>query len=255
MRRSGRRNGSAALRFLVVFLIGAVAGGLIVFLSIPWMVSREEIRSQAAGVSEEPRPLPAESPLAAEPVGVPPITTTDQVETQPESSAGLAPQPQPATGSGDVAIPVVGITRAELRDHFDDARGGRPHRAIDIAAARGTPVVAAVDGEVLKLFLSKPGGITLYQIADDGTTIYYYAHLEGYAPGIAEGKRLRRGEVLGYVGTTGNAPPGAPHLHFAIERIADRKEWWRGEPVNPYPILMSRGVTYGDASAAPASRR
>jgi peptidoglycan LD-endopeptidase LytH len=258
-----KRARSEGVRLGAAFLIGVATGALIIpglwgwgprlwDLAVRSPPSGDAGREAAGGVAaDERRPRPAERPLADEPAGVPPIRTTAQVEVGPEPGRRVAARPQPLApvGPADIVIPVAGVTRAELRDHFDDARGGTAHRAIDIAAVRGTPVLAAVDGEVLKLFLSRAGGITLYQLDDSRTLVYYYAHLDGYAEGIVEKKRLRRGEVLGYVGTTGNAPPGAPHLHFAIERLANPREWWRGDPINPYPILMSRGVTYTVPSA------
>ncbi len=143
-------------------------------------------------------------------------------------------------GTGAILIPVAGITRAELRDNYLQARGGgtRLHGAIDIMAPRNTPVVAAVDGTIRKIFTSAAGGLTLYQFDVPEERVYYYAHLERYASTAVEGQFVRRGTVLGYVGTSGNAAPDAPHLHFAIELLPPTKEWWKGTPVNPYPILM-----------------
>ena len=134
-------------------------------------------------------------------------------------------------------IPVVGAARANLRDTFDERRGATRHEAIDIAAPRGTPVVAAGDGRVVKLFKSVPGGLTVYQFDPDEKFAYYYAHLDQYAEGLAEGMILKRGDPLGYVGSTGNASPDAPHLHFAIFRLGPDRRWWAGTPLNPYPFL------------------
>ena len=138
-------------------------------------------------------------------------------------------------------IPVVGVTRANLRDTFDERRGATRHEAIDIAAPRGTPVVAAGDGRVVKLFKSVPGGLTVYQFDPDERFAYYYAHLDRYADRLAEGMLLKRGDPLGYVGSTGNASPAAPHLHFAIFRLAPDRRWWTGTPLNPYPFLNDAG--------------
>ena len=137
----------------------------------------------------------------------------------------------------DLAIPVAGVEKASLYDSFSDGRGVRKHEAIDIHAPRGTPVVAAGDGCVVKLFRSVPGGITLYQYDPEGNFAYYYAHLDRYAEDVAEGTLLRRGDVIGYVGTTGNAPPKVPHLHFAIFRLGPEKRWWVGTAVNPYAVF------------------
>ena len=134
-------------------------------------------------------------------------------------------------------MPVQGLDPRGLRDNYDEGRGKRKHEALDIMAPRGTPVVAVDDGRVGKLFRSVAGGITLYQIDRDEKFVYYYAHLENYAEGVKEGMALRRGDVIGYVGTTGNAPANAPHLHFAIFRMGPEKRWWKGTPVNPYPYL------------------
>ena len=136
-------------------------------------------------------------------------------------------------------FPLKDIPRAALRDNFDERHGGHPHEALDIMAPRGTPVVAVDGGRVAKLFTSAAGGITVYQFDRDEKYVYYYAHLDHYANGIAEGKWLERGEVLGYVGSTGNAKPEAPHLHFTIFRLGPDKRWWKGTPVNPYPFLAS----------------
>lgn len=134
-------------------------------------------------------------------------------------------------------IPVAGVSRASLRDSFDECRGAHRHAAIDIAAPLRTPVIAAGPGRVAKLFDSVPGGRTVYQFDPEERFAYYYAHLDAYAPGLHEGMQLERGDLLGYVGVTGNAPPGAPHLHFAIFRLGPEKKWWQGEAVNPFPFL------------------
>jgi len=136
-------------------------------------------------------------------------------------------------------LPVEGLAASDLRDTFADGRDSnqRGHEAIDILAPRGTPVLAVDDGRIVKLFLSKPGGITVYQFDSSGQFAYYYAHLDRYADGLAEGQTVRRGSVMGYVGSTGNASPDAPHLHFAIFRLGPEKQWWKGEPINPFGYL------------------
>ncbi|HLE55584.1 MAG TPA: M23 family metallopeptidase [Rhodothermia bacterium] len=138
---------------------------------------------------------------------------------------------------GSIQMPVVGVGASELTDTFLQARGGgRTHRALDILAPRGTPVVAAVDGTIRKIFNSKAGGLTIYQFDRAEERVYYYAHLDRYANGLQEGWFVQQGTVIGYVGTTGNAA-GTPHLHFAVEVLPPTKEWWKGEPINPYPLL------------------
>ena len=137
-----------------------------------------------------------------------------------------------------LTLPVQGVAREDLVDTFGHARSqGRRHDAIDIMARAGTPVLAVEDGRIAKLFLSKPGGLTIYQFDPSGRYSYYYAHLQRYADGLREGQQVRRGEVIGYVGSTGNARADAPHLHFAIARLPADRAWWKGEALNPYPVL------------------
>ena len=135
--------------------------------------------------------------------------------------------------AGGLVIPVMGVKASELRDSFSAHRAGHDHRAIDILAPRGTPIIAAVDGNVRKLFTSADGGITIYEADLANTMIYYYAHLDRYADGLREGLPLRRGDVIGYVGTTGNAPANTPHLHFAVFELADTHRWWKGKAIDP----------------------
>ena len=136
-------------------------------------------------------------------------------------------------------IPVEGITATRLKSTFNEARGGgfRIHHAIDILAPRGTPVRAAVSGTIRKLFVSKAGGITVYEFDRAEEKCYYYAHLDRYSDLLREGMTVEQGDVIGYVGTTGNAPPGTPHLHFAISRLGAPRRWWDGTPINPHPLL------------------
>ena len=157
--------------------------------------------------------------------------------------APAAPK-QIATGAlaaRQLSMPVQNYDARKLRDNFDETRGGvRRHEALDIMAPRGTPVVAADDGVIAKLFRSAAGGITIYQFDAAQQYAYYYAHLDRYRDGLREGETVKRGDVIGYVGTTGNAPESAPHLHFTIFELGPEKRWWRGKAVNPYPYLASR---------------
>lgn len=136
-------------------------------------------------------------------------------------------------------VPVPGVARTALRGSFDEARGAgsRPHEAMDIMAARGTPVLAVEDGRVARLFTSKAGGLTIYQFDPDALFVYYYAHLDRYAEGLAEGSTVRRGQVIGYVGSTGNASSDAPHLHFAIAVLTVDKRWWEAAAIDPYLVF------------------
>ena len=142
-----------------------------------------------------------------------------------------------------LVIPVAGVQPAQLRDGYSERRGEKPHEALDIIAPRGTPVVATDEGVVVKLFHSVPGGLTVYQADPGNEVVYYYAHLDRYADDVREGLRVKRGDVIGYVGTTGNAAPDAPHLHFAIFKLPPGKEWWKGTPINPLP-LYTNGATH-----------
>jgi murein DD-endopeptidase MepM/ murein hydrolase activator NlpD len=149
------------------------------------------------------------------------------------------PVPTPLLAKGALIVPVQGIEASALHDTYAEQRGGgsRTHEALDIPAPRGTPVLSATGGRVLKLFDSKAGGRMVYAADSSERFILMYAHLDSYAPGLADGTPLTRGQVIGTVGTTGNAPPNVPHLHFAIARSNDVKVWWKGEPVNPFPLL------------------
>jgi murein DD-endopeptidase MepM/ murein hydrolase activator NlpD len=138
-------------------------------------------------------------------------------------------------------VPVEGISREQLRDTYNQSRSeGRTHHAIDIHAPRGTPVIAVVDGTIRKLHSGARGGLAIYLMDDDGRTRYYYAHLDGYAQGVYEGQRVQRGEVIGYVGDTGNASPGDYHLHFSVALLESPSRWWEGENLNPYDLLAGR---------------
>ena len=136
------------------------------------------------------------------------------------------------------ALPIEGLRASELRDSFDEIRNGHPHRAIDIMSPLGTPVRSVVDGTIRKLFFSKSGGNTIYEFDEASAYCYYYAHLDHYANGLYEGMHVSPETVIGYVGSTGNASPLAPHLHFAIYQLGPDKRWWKGTPVNPYPMLI-----------------
>jgi len=143
--------------------------------------------------------------------------------------------------SRSLGLPVEGLKAAELRDNFAEARGDRPHEALDILAPRGTRVLAVDDGRVAKLFSSVRGGLTVYQFDPTETFCYYYAHLDGYAAGLSQGDYLTRGSVVGFVGTTGNAAPDTPHLHFTVFKLGPEKRWWEGTPINPFPIWAFPG--------------
>ncbi len=146
--------------------------------------------------------------------------------------AGISTDPAP------MVPPIAGLTVKDLFDTFDQMRGASRHEAIDIMKPRGTPVRAVVPGVIAKLFLSKPGGNTIYLFDEQQMYCYYYAHLDRYAANLHEGQRVSPADVIGYVGSTGNANPAAPHLHFTIFRLGPEKRWWQGTAVNPYPVLL-----------------
>ncbi len=163
------------------------------------------------------------------------------VELRPALSRPPAPAPPPSVNlQGPVlsVLPIAGLTARDLHDNFSEHRNLARHEAIDIMEPRGTPVRAVVDGVIAKLFLSKAGGNTIYLFDSGPAYSYYYAHLDHYADGLHEGQRVSAGEVIAYVGSTGNASASAPHLHFTIFELEPEKRWWKGTPVNPYPILV-----------------
>jgi murein DD-endopeptidase MepM/ murein hydrolase activator NlpD len=178
-------------------------------------------------------PPPSVDPLAVEfpaPVKPPSVVESVQSVTQPETQITRI-----ETG---LIVPVAGVRPDQLIDTFSDTRSeGRTHNAIDIMAPAETPVLAAADGQIQKLWQSDLGGITIYQVDADQKMIFYYAHLARYADGLIEGKQVRQGETIAYVGDTGNAGTGNYHLHFSIAIVSDPTRYWEGTSINPYPLL------------------
>ena len=173
--------------------------------------------------------LPRSEPIA---IGTP-LPPTESPTPTPESANFV--------GRVDLIVPVAGVRPEQLLDTYADARSeGRTHDAIDIPAAAETPVLAAADGKILKLFQSERGGTTIYQLNANGELVFYYAHLSRYAEGLSEGSLVRQGEVIAYVGDTGNAGAGNYHLHFSIAMVSDPKRYWEGTNINPYPLLQNR---------------
>lgn len=173
--------------------------------------------------------LPPSAPIA---IGTP---------LPPVESPTPTPESANFVGRVDLIVPVAGVRPEQLLDTYADARSeGRTHDAIDIPAAAETPVLAAADGKILKLFQSERGGTTIYQINANGELVFYYAHLSRYAEGLTEGSLVRQGEVIAYVGDTGNAGAGNYHLHFSIAMVSDPKRYWEGTNINPYPLLQNR---------------
>ncbi|HEX7312680.1 MAG TPA: M23 family metallopeptidase [Pyrinomonadaceae bacterium] len=237
---------------IAAVLFGAVAA-LVWYLSYHyWAQPATPLRPPAQDVERQPTPTATPTTTTTPtttPTPTPDASPSSSPSPTPEASPVASPQAQALPGDAASAlasmrllIPVEGIRPEQLQDTFKDSRSeGRVHDAIDIIAPRGTPVLAATDGRVVKLFQSVKGGITFYQLASaDEHYVLYYAHLERYAEGLAEGHFARRGETVGYVGDTGNATPGNTHLHFQIYRVADPKRFWAGENLNPYPILRGQ---------------
>jgi hypothetical protein len=173
--------------------------------------------------------LPPSAPIA---IGTP---------LPPSESPTPTPEPANFVGRLNLIVPVAGVRPDQLLDTYSDARSeGRTHDAIDIPAAAETPVLAAADGKIIKLFQSERGGTTIYQLSANQEMIFYYAHLSHYAEGLAEGNLVKQGEVIAYVGDTGNAGAGNYHLHFSIALVTDPKRYWEGANINPYPLLQNR---------------
>lgn len=158
-------------------------------------------------------------------------------ETPADDESGAEGGADSAGAPADLIIPVEGVEADELYDSWNDARGEeRSHQGLDIHAEAGTPVLAAADGEIVKFFDSVPGGTTIYQMSEDKDFIYYYAHLQKRENGLSEGDAVSQGDVIGYVGSSGNAGE-TPHLHFEIQRSEDGESWWRGDAINPFDVL------------------
>jgi murein DD-endopeptidase MepM/ murein hydrolase activator NlpD len=214
---------AAAMGFLVGMMV--MAALVTVFPSGAAAVAEPLV--QAAARKVEVKPTREEEPA---PVAPPPTA----ISSTPATAGTVVDELR----NRQLTLPVHGIKRDDLRDTFNELRGSsRRHEALDVLAPRNTPVLAVEDGTIARLFLSDAGGITIYQFDPTETFCYYYAHLERYAEGLKEGAPIKRGQVIGYVGTTGNAPRNTPHLHFAIFKLADDKKWWQGTAIDPYSVL------------------
>lgn len=246
------------MRTGAVFVAGLLLGalGLWVLLGnppVPAPVPAPLPMPTQAGESVEPvdtvppaaAPSPIDAPVETSvemPSGaVPPAESPSPVpagDTRPAPPASAPPMPSRPL---DLLVPVQGVMAAQLSDTFADARSDeRVHDAIDIMAPTGTPVLAVEDGRIVRFFDSERGGLTIYQFDANDELAYYYAHLDRRAEGLVEGQAVQRGDVIGYVGYSGNASPEAPHLHFAIFVLGPEKNWWRGTAINPYPLLVKR---------------
>lgn len=238
--RAARR---PAVRGTTIMLV--VAGVLTILVAV--LVLNLQAPPGSRVLSPMIRPAPDTSKSATAEVGPAPDPAKPR-ERNPETAPPVASAVEGTStvtqadldylASRGLLVPVEGVRPNQLRDTFNQARSeGRQHDAIDIMAPQEVPVLATTDGTVIKLFQSERGGITLYQVDASGPYAYYYAHLARYADGIAEGKQVRRGDVIAYVGDTGNAGPGNFHLHFSISKITSPRKWSGGDPINPYPLL------------------
>ena len=227
------------MKSILLFLAGLLIGANVVYF-----VVKSDCRAPAAiaaEVSASTAPVVAPATQAApSPAAENTASPTASAQTPIAAAASTITPPIQSPAADTLLIPVAGVVASQLTDTFNDTRDGtRRHEALDIMASRGTPVLAASDGKVAKLFTSVPGGLTIYEFDPTATYAYYYAHLDHYAPGLVEGQSLKRGDLIGYVGSSGDASPEAPHLHFAISVLGPEKQWWKGTPVNPYPLLAT----------------
>ena len=226
----------------LIFVAGVLFGALALHVA-----TKAPADQPALPAVDAPPPVAPSAPAS------PLIRTPPIAEKAPSTAAAAPPGPAPAPAApvppiladpprkGALLLPVLGVTPSQLSDTFNEIRGGkRMHEALDILAPRGTPVLATEDGRIVKLFNSVPGGLTIYQFDPTERLAYYYAHLDRYAANMAEGMQVKRGEVIAYVGSTGNANPATPHLHFAIFELGPEKRWWKGTAINPYPLLTGR---------------
>ena len=239
---------SGLIKGTLLFLAGLFAGANLLYFALSRNASAPVAPQSAPGAVPAQMPAPSSPKPLESPVPVVPDAPREAGNTAlgpahvvGPSAATVRPPSLgvvPAAGVQPLLIPVQGVVASQLQDTFNDARAqGRSHEAIDIMAPAGTPVLAVADGTVEKLFTSDAGGLTVYQFEPSGRYAYYYAHLQGYAPGLAEKQALRSGDLIGYVGSTGNANPAAPHLHFAVFVLGPERRWWQGTAINPYPLL------------------
>ncbi|HXV16522.1 MAG TPA: M23 family metallopeptidase [Gemmatimonadaceae bacterium] len=212
-------------------------------------------KGDTALVVEDPgtdsvRAFPSEGVASSAPSPATPADTTLRIDSATVAATAESGASYPPVVPADIdalrkeslIIPVAGVAAKDLVDSFDDERSGkRHHNALDIMAKRNTPVLAAVSGTVLKLHNSVAGGLSVYMSDPTSRFVMMYAHLDSYKPGLAAGQTVKQGDLLGFVGSTGDASPLAPHLHFQITRNDNMKEWWKGTPINPFPIFRPRG--------------
>ena len=224
MKRRSRNRGRLIPAFALCFAAG---------IAIGWWLR---------GGPPAPATIPAAAASDQQPtatIGATPIPPVHDAAATPPERAKPSAAGVDDLMSRHLRIPIDGADVERLKGMFAEPRdaGGRAHEAVDILAPRNTPVHAVEDGTIAKLFYSKAGGITIYQFDTTQRFCYYYAHLQRYTPDLKEGQRVSRGDVIGFVGTSGNAPANTPHLHFAIFELGPDHRWWEGRPIDPYPVL------------------
>jgi peptidoglycan LD-endopeptidase LytH len=184
------------------------------------------------------------SPPAHDSATPPPSARVGSPDTAAKGNLAATPTvPIPTTGrigAPPLRMPLDNVDVEAMKGGFQEKRGSRPHEAADLLAPRNTPVHAVEGGTIAKLFVSKAGGLAVYQFDPVGSLCYYYAHLQRYADGLHEGQHVAAGDIIGYVGTSGNAPPNTPHLHFAVFELNGDRQWWKGRAVDPYPLFKDR---------------
>ncbi len=216
MNKTRHRHSLPLIALFAAFVAGAGTDALLRSYGPP-------MPAGAAHLAAAPAPDPAPVPAGA---------------SQPASRVVSAPTaPEPAVSAPPLRVPIDGVTVDSFKGGFAEHRGNRPHEAVDILAPRGTPIHAVENGRIAKLFLSKRGGVTIYEFDPEERLCFYYAHLDRYADGLHEGQTVAQGDVIGFVGTSGNAPPNTPHLHFAVFELNPGHHWWQGRPVDPYEVF------------------
>jgi murein DD-endopeptidase MepM/ murein hydrolase activator NlpD len=229
-----RRKGTIVFMLIGCFYAGVLVGWILHAAFSPATVAHDpETPVATAGRAGGDAPPPKTGPAAAATASTPPAATPHR--------PSIASDPVAALKKRALRLPIDEADVAKMKGSFAERRGGgaRGHEAVDILAPRNTPIHAVDEGTIAKLFTSAAGGITVYQFDRSGEFCYYYAHLERYASGLRDGQAVERGQVIGYVGTTGNAPPNTPHLHFAVFELTEAKQWWNGTPIDPY-LLFAR---------------
>lgn len=247
-----RRRTAGAFGLILATSVGFLAGALVtgIVMSGPMGTARS---STAAGPTDDC----GESAMAASPDPPERAVAVVRPPPPPESAPPrIGADPIADLRDRQLLLPVQGVERDALRGSFTEKRGSnRLHEAIDILAPRNTPVLAVEDGTIARMFSSVAGGTTLYQFDPTSMYVYYYAHLERYAHGLREGGAVKRGQVVGYVGTSGNAPDGTPHLHFSIFKMTEKKQWWQGSPIDPFEVLRWQGGQHDTPIPADTARR